>query len=351
MRHEKLEQLLLLARTLAGSAEGLTLDEMAAVASVSRSTAERMCTSLLLVFPTMEDIADGRKKRFRIPGGLDSFYNNPTVSELGALNQAAQQLERGGQGALARSLRDLERKVHAALKPPALRKIAPDLEALLQAELIAVQAGPRPIENDQLLARLREAICAMTAIEFTYHSIDKPVRMRAVAPYGIVFGRMNYLVGPEIDGDRIKTWRLDRIADLKLLKKSALRPADFHLPTFVNRSFGFYHTDPEDVVLRVLHAGMADFVNWRFHPDQTVEYQADGTAIVRFRASGMLELAWHLFSWQNKIQIIAPASLRSELQFELAKATTHHQSHALAEEDAARFGPATSKSDVSSGQD
>lgn len=111
MRHEKLEQLLLLARTLAGSAEGLTLDEMAAVASVSRSTAERMCTSLLLVFPTMEDIADGRKKRFRIPGGLDSFYNNPTVSELGALNQAAQQLERGGQGALARSLRDLERKL------------------------------------------------------------------------------------------------------------------------------------------------------------------------------------------------------------------------------------------------
>ena len=48
--------------------------------------------------------------------------------------------------------------------------------------------------------------------------------------------------------------------------------------------------------------------------------------IVRFRASGMLELAWHLFTWGNKIKIVSPTSLRDLMLFELAKATTFHQS-------------------------
>ena len=42
MRHEKAQSLLHLARVLAGSAEGLTLDEMAEVAGTGRRTVERM---------------------------------------------------------------------------------------------------------------------------------------------------------------------------------------------------------------------------------------------------------------------------------------------------------------------
>lgn len=325
MRHEKAEQMLVLARLLASSAEGLTLDEMASEMGVGRRTIERMRDGLARLFPQMDEISDGASKRFRIPGGLDSFFQSPTTDELNALGQTAANLEEAGMTGHARALRSLDKKVRAAMKPPVLRKVAPDLEALLQAELIAVQAGPRPIEDERVMVKLREAICAMTAVQFHYQSAGKPAATRKVAPYGILFGRMNYLIGPEIGFDKIKSWRLDRMTQLELLTLPAPRPADFSLPKFANASFGFFHADPEDVVLRVLKEGADDFDKWRFHPDQTVEYQADGSAIVRFRASGMLELSWHLFSWQNKIQIIAPASLRALMQHELATAATHHQ--------------------------
>jgi len=330
MRYEKPEQLLQLARRLAGNAEGMTLKEIMAEFSVSRSTAERLRDALLRVFPTMEEFQDGASKRYRISGGLDGFYNDPTVGELGALSQAAQQLETGGQWALARPLRDLERKVRSAMKSTTLRRIDPDLEALVQAELIAVQAGPRPVHSGELLGLLRDAICAMKAVSYEYRSPSKPVRTRTVSPYGIVFGRMNYLVGPEVGDTTIKTWRFDRIANLQILKKPAPRRDDFHLPTYVRESFGFFHDDPQDVVLRVLHSGLEEFANWSFHPNQLVEPQDDGTVLVRFRASGMLELAWHLFTWQTHIQIVAPANLHEMMQFELARATTHHQSAYLA---------------------
>ena len=46
---------------------------------------------------------------------------------------------------------------------------------------------------------------------------------------------------------------------------------------------------------------------------------------MRFRASGMLELAWHLFSWGNKIEIVEPVSLRQQMTTELRVALAHHE--------------------------
>ena len=51
MRHEKAGQVLELARMLASTAEGLTLDEMAQRLSVSRRTVERMRDAVRDVFP------------------------------------------------------------------------------------------------------------------------------------------------------------------------------------------------------------------------------------------------------------------------------------------------------------
>ena len=78
-------------------------------------------------------------------------------------------------------------------------------------------------------------------------------------------------------------------------------------------------------MLHVLPSGMEDFKNYRFHSSQTVEEHPEGGVIVRFRASGMLELAWHLFSWGNKIEIVEPVSLRQQLTTELRVALAHHE--------------------------
>ena len=42
--------------------------------------------------------------------------------------------------------------------------------------------------------------------------------------------------------------------------------------------------------------------------------------IVRFRASGMRELAWHLFSWGDRVAIVAPQRLKTVMAGELAAA-------------------------------
>ena len=41
-----------------------------------------------------------------------------------------------------------------------------------------------------------------------------------------------------------------------------------------------------------------------------MEDQPDGSLIVRFRAGGVREMAWHLFTWGNTVRIIKPARLK-----------------------------------------
>lgn len=328
MRHEKAQSLLHLTRVLAGSAEGLTLDEMAEVAGTGRRTVERMRDALEQLFPQLECIEEPPSKRYRMTAGLDGLFQAPTAEELVALGTTAEAMRNAGHHDRAAALTSIETKVRASMRSSALRKLVPDMEALLHAETVAVQAGPRPFEDEAVLATVRHAVKAMCALRFAYDGGSTPGRIREVAPLGLMFGRTNYLVAAELETTEPKSWRLDRIRELILLDRPAPPPEDFSLSAFAGRSFGVFHGDADDVVLRVRPHGAADALGWRFHSNQQVASQPDGSVLVSFRASGMLELAWHLFTWGDKVEIIAPAKLRSLMVSELQKALSAHQSHA-----------------------
>ena len=324
MRHEKSARLLEMARLLASSAEGLTLDEMAERMGVGRRTAERMRDAVREVFPAMEEVDDAPSRRFRIPAGLDGLFQAPTAEELAALAAAAELMDRQGAGARAGALRSLEHKVLSATRAAARRRLAPDLEALLQAETIAVTAGPRPFEEEAVLTAVREALKSFQAIRFRYEGGSTPGRIREVAPYGILFGRSNYLVAAEGAATGPRNWRLDRIFDVEVLDRFAPRPEDFSLQAYADESFGIYQDDTHDVGLKVLPAGADDALRWRFHAKQRVKQETDGSVTVRFRASGMRELAWHLFTWGDKLSIVAPQELKDTMASELAVAVRAH---------------------------
>jgi predicted DNA-binding transcriptional regulator YafY len=326
MRQEKAKLLLDLARHLASSAEGMTLDEMAAAIGVGRRTIERMRDALFELFPQIDEISDPPTKRFRIAGGLDGFFQAPTVDELVELSKAASALKQQGAGIRAAALQSLERKIKSSMRAAMVRRAAPDLEALMRAETIAVQAGPQPFEDESLISLLREGIKGMRAVAFSYEGGSTPGRIREIVPYGITFGRSNYLVGAELGSTEPRSYRLSRIKNLVVLDTVASPPTDFDLRAYAGRSFGVYQGQMEDVVLRVRPEGVADALEWRFHPTQSITPQPDGSLLVRFAATGMLELAWHLFTWGDQIEVIEPHSLKETLRASLSEALKHHTS-------------------------
>ncbi|MBB1179882.1 DNA-binding transcriptional regulator [Pseudomonas sp. FW305-3-2-15-E-TSA4] len=309
-----------LARRLAASAEGLSLDEMARDMGVSRRTAERMRDAVFMLFPTVEEVSDPPSKRWRIRGGLSAFEQAPTATEMLELTKAATALRAAGEPARAAALEALERKLKAAMRSTTLNRMAPDLEALVRAETIAVQAGPRPSADEAMLTAIRGAILAQQPLGFTYSRPGAEPRRRSVAPCGVMFGRANYLVAADRETGRIQTFRLDRMSHVAAQDGVAIPPPDFDLGVFASQSFGIYQDEIEDVVLRIAPQGAAEARGWRWHPTQTFEDQPDGSVVVRFRASGMRELAWHLFTWGEQAVILAPERLKAVMAGELAAA-------------------------------
>lgn len=320
MRHDKAVMVIELARGMAASAEGLTLDEMARMMSVGRRTAERMRDAVLMLFPQVEEVSDPPTKRWRIRGGLSGFEQAPSATEMLELTKAAQGLRASGEAPRASALEGLERKVKAAMRSTTLNRLAPDLEALVRAETIAVQAGPRPSADEAVLATIRNAVLAERAVAFIYSRPGAEARRREAAPCGLMFGRANYLVAADLGSDAPKTFRLDRMSAVEALDTVARPPSGFDLAEFANRSFGIYQDAVEDVVLRISPDGAAEARGWRWHPTQVLEDQPDGAVLVRFRASGMRELAWHLFTWGDQVEILAPERLKAAMAEELAAA-------------------------------
>ena len=320
MRHDKAVMVIELARRMAASAEGLTLDEMAEEMAVGRRTAERLRDAVLALFPQTEEVSDPPTKRWRIRGGLSGFEQAPTASELVELSKAAQNLRRTGEQARAAALEGLERKLKSAMRSTTLNRLAPDLEALVRAETIAVQAGPRPSADEAVLATIRRAVLAQSPLGFIYSRPGAEARRRSVAPCGLMFGRANYLVGLDRKSGEIRTFRLDRMSDVRAEEGVSPPPPDFDLAAFASQSFGIYQDQIEEVVLAVSPEGAAEARGWRWHPTQTLEDRPDGGVTVRFTASGMRELAWHLFSWGDQVEIVAPERLKAVMAEALAAA-------------------------------
>ena len=322
MRWQKPELLLDLARRLAGSGEGLTLDEMAREAGCGRRTVERMRDALRVMFPQMEELFDGRAKRFRIPGGLDGFLQMPAVDELAELDVAARHLAATGHCDRADLLRSLDRKIRSALKATGRLRIEPDLEALLAAEELAMQAGPRPMIERDVLAKVRAALKAGRSLKCRYGAATG--RWRRIEPWGLLFGRQPYIVGPAAGMVEPVLWRLDRVRDLDLGDFMPAPPAGFSLAGYAARSFGAYQEEQEDIALRFSAEAASDARRWLFHPSQTIEEGADGSLLIRFRAGGLRELVDHLFTWDDAVEILAPSRIKVMMIERLRQASARH---------------------------
>jgi predicted DNA-binding transcriptional regulator YafY len=313
MRFEKADKLLRLAMELQARRQGITIEDIQAHFRVSRSTALRMKGALEGVFPLEEAPAqDDRRKRWRIPPGTLDRLAGCTADELADLEMAVGLLRRDNRREEADRLAGLGAKLKAVMKPDQVRKVEPDLEALLEAEGLAMRAGPRPKISHDVVETLREAMKACRQAEIRYRRPNgAAANWRKVHPYGFLHGHRHYLVAFHVHpkANKIALFRLPNIEEVKLLDAPFVRDEEFSLRAFAERSFGVYQEEPVDVRWRFLPEAAAAAKEFLFHPSQTMKKRPDGSLDVTFRAGGLLEMAWHLYCWGDQVEVLAPEAL------------------------------------------
>jgi predicted DNA-binding transcriptional regulator YafY len=326
MRYAPAERLLRLARHLAGTRTGLTLDEMATELEVGRRTAERLRDSLVAMFPQMEWWDDEeRVRRWRLPGSALVGVLDVRAEAVAAIETAARECDARGEDNRAALLRDASTTLRAVMRPDALRQAEPDIAALMEAEGIAMRPGPRPIIKAGVLSTLRRAILGMQLVVVRYASPDcLESAARILCPYGLLYGGRGWLVAHVDELQEMRLWRLDRIVSVDLLDRGFLRREDFSLSAYAAESFGVFHEEPFDVVLRFELEAVKAAENWFFHPSQSITKEADGASTIRFHAGGIQEMCWHLFTWGAAVTVVEPTELRTLLVEQARVVALHH---------------------------
>ena len=189
MRYAPAERLFRLARNLAATRTGLTLDEMATELEVGRRTAERLRDSLADMFPQMDFWDDDeRVRRWRLPGSALVGVVEVRAEAQVHRDVGAAECEVRGETDRAALLREAATTLRAMMRPDALRRAEPDIAALMEAEGVAMRPGPRPVVAAGVLPTLRRAILGVQPVVVRYAGPDaaEPAT-RILCPYGIPF--------------------------------------------------------------------------------------------------------------------------------------------------------------------
>ena len=323
MRYEKAETLVRLALDLQGSLAGLSLDEIREryapdpETPLSRRTAERLRDAIERLFPQLEQANPGElPKRWRLPTATANGFAAVDAEELAALATAAAVLRRDNLNDQAEKVETAAAKLRAGLKRQTIARIEPDLEPLLAADGLVCRPGPKPRIDAEIVAALRRAIIGQNRVTLHYRYRGSGKRgYDRVHPYGFLYGNRHYLVAWS-ENTRARDFRsfaLSNVERVEIRDEMFERAPGFSLVDYAARSFGVFQEEPFDVVWKFTPKAAPDAHEFLFHPTQTMEDQPDGSLIVRFRAGGAQEMAWHLFTWGSEVEVVKPKRLKQLL--------------------------------------
>lgn len=316
MSFAKAQELLNLAM-MATRRRGVSLAEIEEEFRCSDRTAQRMTEALQAAFPQTERVVgEDRRARWVIAARAIAPLITPTSDEIVALVEAINQLDAAGLSQEATQARGLERKVRALIPPERGTRLDVDAEAVLEALGHAARPGPRPAADDGVVEAIYEALKGPYLLRILYRRRDEDAPSeRVVAPHGLLLGVRRYLVardtakGPKAG---FQHYRVEEIQRAEPLEDTFEFDPGFNLRRHAEKGFGSFENPSEfgEVVWRFEPWAAAHARRFVFHPTQKVEETADGSLIVRFMASGHLEMTWHLYAWGDAVEVVEPPALR-----------------------------------------
>lgn len=321
MSFQKAADLLRLAEMAAARHLGVGLQDIAEEFACDHRTAQRMTRALEDCFPNVETLTDDQRRKFwRLKGGDTQLMKVQGIrdSELAALDLAIRRAGHDGAGNEVAALQSLRDRLLATMPRPHARRAEADAEAVLEAYGFASRPGPQVKADPVILATVAEALKGPHPLAIRYAgSSDAAPRDRILEPHGLLIGTRRYLVARERGGNgRLQHFRLDRILSARIEAQSFARDPDFNLEDHAARAFGSYHDDGEfgQVVWRFRPEAATVAREFQFHPRQDLTEEPDGALTVRFHASGLLEMAWHLYLWGDRVEVLAPDRLRAMVE-------------------------------------
>jgi predicted DNA-binding transcriptional regulator YafY len=204
----------------------------------------------------------------------------------------------------------------AANLPETLREhVASSLDVLQDAPL-----DPDFINHVRLLTR---AWAERRVVEIEYEGAAYEGRpgersRRTVRPFIIEPSLQThalYLIGWDEDRDAMRTFKIERIHDVRVTPRGFEPPEGATLERDLRRGWDIIADQPPvEVVLRFSPSVADRVVETVWHPLQRFERSPDGSLLWRSTVSGIIEIRLWILSWGDDVEVLEPSELRSQVR-------------------------------------
>ena len=134
-----------------------------------------------------------------------------------------------------------------------------------------------------------------------------------------------YLIGWDEDRDAMRTFKIERIRDVRVTPRGFSPPEGATLERDLRRGWDIIADQPPtDVVLRFSRAVADRVAETTWHPLQQTDRAPDGTLRWRSTVSGVIEIRLWILSWGDDVEVIEPAELRVQVREILERAVARY---------------------------
>lgn len=292
---------------------GVTLEDIRSRFHVSHRTAQRMVEALQDTFAGVEILVrEDRRHAWRLREPTPSALTLPGDETLEALDLAIAEARENDRHRHARALTRL-RAVTLGRMGSRARAAETDAEAVLSSLAHVTRPGPRGRIDPAVADAVYDALKGPYRLRLNYGETPEIAQERLVEPQGVLLGPRTYLVALKPETRELRHYRLDRIHAATCTDEIFVLDPSFEIETHAAEAFGSFH-DPAriaPVVWRFSPRAAPAAAQFRFHPDQEMTREPDGSLTVRFRACGWLEMAWFLYQWGKEVEVMEPPELAS----------------------------------------
>jgi proteasome accessory factor B len=234
--------------------------------------------------------------------------------DLFSIGVAAQVMALLGGTPLSRTLRSCYERL-ARLMPPAVR-LRPEA---VREQLTLRATAFRPVREETWQA-VSEALQKGIALSIRYrHPGEGPGEPRVIRPYAFVLAGRDWMVLAEDAAQvQIKNFYLARIDGAKLTGQRYVIPRNFDASAFFRNTFGLFVGGGQPFRFRVRFSPeISDEVREMvWHPEQKIDTDADGAAILELPAESVREARRFILSYGRHAAALSPPELVEDMRRE-----------------------------------
>ncbi len=169
---------------------------------------------------------------------------------------------------------------------------------------------------DEIFSQLQNAIRTNHKVKLHYTSLYEGKDLTIVlSPYHLMYNsRAWYTIGHSHMHGCIRTFKLNRIKELKVLDKCFIGDKRFNVHDYLGRAWSII---PEGRIYRVKlqfsRKVAKNVAEVRWHSSQKQTWKDDETLVVEFRVDGLGEIGWWILGYGDQVEVLSPKALRKHI--------------------------------------